>query len=91
MSINEVASKAKDLHELKAMIAELQAEADTLEDQIKAHMDAQGTDTLMAGPFRLSWKAITSSRFDTSAFKAAMPDLAERFMKATVTRRFTIA
>ena len=91
MSINELAIKAKDLHELKSMINELQVEADTIEDAIKAHMEAQGADTMTAGSFKLTWKAVTSNRFDSSAFKAAMPDLAERFMKATMTRRFTIA
>ena len=36
MGINELASKAKDLHELRSMINELQAEADTIEDEFKA-------------------------------------------------------
>lgn len=91
MSINDLAIKAKDLHEIKAMINELPAEADTIEDVLKAHMDEQGMETITAGSFKLSYKTISSSRFDSSAFKTAMPDLAERFMKATVTRRFTIA
>ncbi len=91
MGINDLAAKAKDLHELKAMINELQAEADTIEDEFKAFMEAQGADTITAGAFRLTWKAVTSSRFDTTGFKSAMPELAARFMKQTSTRRFTIA
>ena len=91
MGINELASKAKDLHELRSMINELQAEADTIEDEFKALMEAQGADTITAGPFRLTWKAVMSSKFDTTGFKSAMPELAARFMKQTTTRRFTIA
>lgn len=91
MGINELATKAKDLHELRSMINELQAEADTIEAEFKAFMEAQGADTITAGAFRLTWKAVTSSRFDTTGFKSAMPELAARFMKQTTTRRFTIA
>ena len=91
MSSNELATKAKDLHELRSMISELQAEADTIEAEFKAFMEAQGADTITAGAFRLTWKAVTSSRFDTTGFKSAMPELAARFMKQTTTRRFTIA
>ena len=90
MGTNDVAIKARELHELRSMIGELQAEADTIEGELKAFMDAQGADMIMAGAFRLTWKMITSTRFDTSAFKAVMPDLAARFMKQTSSRRFTI-
>ncbi|NCB37038.1 MAG: hypothetical protein EOM58_13485, partial [Clostridia bacterium] len=83
MSSNELATKAKDLHELRSMISELQAEADTIEAEFKAFMEAQGADTITAGAFRLTWKAVTSSRFDTTGFKSAMPELAARFMKQT--------
>jgi len=91
MGTNDLASKAKDLHELRSMIGELQAEAETIEGELKAFMDAQGAETIMAGAFKLTWRTINSSRFDTTAFKAAMPDLAARFMKQTTTKRFTIA
>ncbi len=38
----DFAAKAKDLHELRSMINELQAEADTIEDEFKALMEAIG-------------------------------------------------
>ena len=91
MGINELAIKAKELHDLRGMIEELQAEASSIEDTIKGHMEAQGAESLMAGGFKLTYKTITGSRLDTTAFKKAMPELAERFMKATSARRFTIA
>jgi hypothetical protein len=39
----------------------------------------------------VTWKAITSSRFDSTAFKKAMPELAAQYMKPTTVKRFTIA
>ena len=34
---------------------------------------------------------VTSSRFDSTAFKKAMPELAEHFTKSTTSRRFIVA
>ena len=89
MSIKEIEAKAKELQELKRMREELEAEIDSLEDQIKASMG--DSEQITAGAFKITWKAITSSRFDSSAFKKANPDLAAQFIKTSTVRRFSIA
>lgn len=89
MSINEIKNKAEELKELKAMREELDAEIAAIEDEIKQEMGDK--ETLIAGAFKITWKAITSSRFDSTAFKKANPELAAQFTKTTTTRRFTIA
>ena len=48
-------------------------------------------DTLTGADYKITWKAVTSSRFDSTAFKNAMPELAERFTKSSTSRRFTVA
>ena len=47
-------------------------------------------ETLLAGAFKVTWKAVTSSRLDSAALKKSLPEIAERFMKQTTTRRFCI-
>lgn len=89
MSIKEIEAKAKELQELKRMREELEAEIDSLEDQIKASMGDQ--EQIIAGGYKITWKAITSSRFDSSAFKKANPDLAAQFIKTSTVKRFSIA
>ena len=89
MSINEIKAKAEELKELKAMQEELAAEISAIEDEIKAAMGDQ--EQIIAGAFKITWKAVTSSRFDSSAFKKAMPELAAQYTKTTTTRRFTVA
>ena len=89
MSIREIEAKAKELQELKRMREELDAEIATLEDAIKASMGDQ--EQVIAGAFRITWKSITSSRFDSSAFKKANPDLAAQFIKTSTVKRFSIA
>ena len=89
MSINEMEVKARELRQLQALIEEAQAEAEAIKDAIKAAMG--DSESVQAGEYRITWKAVTSSRIDTTALKKALPDVAERFTKETVTRRFVIS
>lgn len=88
MSINEIKAKAAELKELKAMQEELAAEISAIEDEIKQAMGDQ--EQIIAGGYKITWKAVTSSRFDSTAFKKANPELAAQYTKTTTTRRFTI-
>ena len=89
MSINEMEVKARELRQLQALIEEAQAEAEAIKDAIKAAMG--DSESVQAGEYRITWKSVTSSRIDTSALRKALPDVAERFTKETVTRRFVIS
>ena len=88
MSNPNLEPKVKELMELRRMKEELDAEIQHIEDQIK---QAMGDDeTLIAGAFKVDWKTVVSSRIDTAALKKALPEIAERFMKQTTTRRFCV-
>ena len=89
MSINEMEVKARELRQLQALIEEAQAEAEAIKDAIKAAMG--DSESVQAGEYRITWRAVTSARIDTSALRKALPDVAERFKKETVTRRFMIS
>ena len=91
MSMNELQRKVDELRELRRMADDLSAEITALEDDIKAHMEDLSTDTLHGSDFKITWKAITSSRLDSKALKAAAPELWERFTKTITTRRFIVA
>ena len=86
MSISEMEVKARELRQLQALIEEAQAEAEAIKDAIKAAMG--DSESVQAGEYRITWRAVTSARIDTSALRKALPDVAERFTKETVTRRF---
>lgn len=89
MSITEMEARARELQELKRMREELEAEISAAEDAIKEAMN--GAEQVIAGPYKITWKAVTSSRVDTTALKREMPEIAERFLKTTTTKRFTVA
>ena len=90
MSTIELNQTAKDLLAVRAMIAELEAEAEALTDKIKGAMVDQGTETLFGDGWKASWKNVTSSRFDSKAFKAAHGDLYTEYSKTVTTCRFLI-
>lgn len=91
MSINEMDSRVKELRELRRMADELAAEIESITDSIKADMDAEGVDTISGVDWKVTYKTVTASRLDTSAFKKALPEIAAQFMKSTTSRRFCIA
>lgn len=80
-----------EIQELRAMQADLDAEIAALQDSVKQHMEANGTDTLQAGPFKVTWKAVTSTRIDTAALRKDLPEVWQEYGKTTTTRRFNVA
>lgn len=91
MSINEIASKVAELRELRRMADELQAEIDSITDTIKAHMTEQNTDTLTGTDYKITWKEVARNTIDGAALKKELPDIAARYTKTTVSRRFNVA
>lgn len=91
MSTNEMESKVKELRELRRMADEINAEIETLTDAIKAEMTARNTDTLTGADWKVTWKAVTSKRFDSAAFKKTHSELYEQYTKETTSKRFLIA
>lgn len=91
MSINEITANVSELRELRRMADEIQAEIEAIQDKIKEHMSAAGVDTLAGADYKITWKPVTSTRFDTTAFKRDNPGIAAAYIKTTTTRRFTLA
>lgn len=91
MSRQDIEGKVQEIRELKRMQEELSAELEALTCEIKTHMDAEVGDTISGTDWKVTYKAVTSSRIDTSALKKALPDLAQQFTKTTTARRFCIA
>ena len=89
MSTKELESKVRELRQLQALIEEAQAEAESIKDAIKAAMG--DSEALQVGEYRITWKAVTTARIDTSVLRKALPDVAAAFTRETTTRRFCVA
>lgn len=81
----------KELAEYIRMGEQIAATVDGLKDQLKEIMQAQGVDTLTRMEHKASYKAVSSSRIDTTALKRELPCVAAQYTRATKTRRFTFS
>ena len=88
MSNPNMEARVKELMELKRMKEELEAEITAIEDEIKQVMGEE--ELLLAGSYKVLWKAVTTSRFDSTKFKKDHAELAAAYTKTTTCRRFTI-
>ena len=91
MSINELENRIEKMQEWESLAAEAAAEADAIRDTIKAEMIDRNIEELQAGRFIIRWTSILTSRFDSTAFKKAMPDVYKAFLKQSASKRFTIS
>lgn len=87
--MKNIETMISELQEYKRMKDDLDAMIESLQDEIKAQMGDK--DTLVAGPFKVTWKVVTQSRLDGTALKKAMPEIAAQFTKTIQTRPFKVA
>ena len=68
----------------------LKKEAEAIETEVKAELEARGADQAETAHYRVFWKTVSSTRLDTKALKAERPEIYERYAVTAVTRRFTV-
>ena len=88
MNTNEIMSS---LAEYMRIADEIAAIIDGLKDQLKAAMQASGTDSIIGVEHKASYKTVLVSRINTAALKKAEPETAARYTRTTETKRFIFA
>ncbi len=89
MSEKEIVTNIRRIKRLQAKAEEINAEIATLQNSIKTVMGE--AEEMKAGEFKVRYKAVISSRFDTTAFKKTHEDLFSQYQKQSISRRFSIA
>ncbi len=69
MSTHEFENKVRRLKSLKNRQESLQQEIDQLQDDLMHQMDMMQAEEMQAGPFRVTFKWIDSTRFDDERFR----------------------
>ena len=85
---NNLDSLMREIAEYTRMAEEIGATLDSLKDTLKKHMEENGLDSIAGSEHKASYKAVTSSRIDTTALKRDMPEIAAKYTKTTNARRF---
>lgn len=88
----ELINAVAKIKKLKQQIDDLEKEKSILEDLIKDEMTKQDTDTLILGDgvFKVTWKEVSSDKFDSAAFKKEHNDLYEQYVKTSSYKRFAV-
>ena len=73
MERTDMEKAVQELRELRRMADELAHKIEGLQDGIKAQMDAEGLETVSGTDWKVTYKAVTTSRIDTAALKKALP------------------
>ena len=91
MSENSIITKIEELKEWEALAEEAKEQIEALRDELKAEMLMRGTEEMEAGQFIMRYQTITSNKFDNSAFKKALPDIYNAYLRQSISKRFSIA
>lgn len=91
MSTIDLESKITKMQEWEALAEEAKAEAEALRDEIKAELTNRNAEEVTTGKYIVRWTSVLSQRFDSTAFKRAMPDVYKAFTKQVSSRRFSVS
>ena len=81
----------KELAEMKAMQNEIAAAVDELQNEIKEYMQAAGKEVLQGNEHKATFKEVTSKRLDTMALKLDLPEVYDKYSKASTSMRFNFS
>ena len=91
MSTIDLEAKINQMQEWEALAEEAKAEAEALREEIKAELIRRNAEEVTTGKYIVRWTSVLSQRFDSTAFKRAMPDVYKTFTKQVSSRRFSVS
>lgn len=91
MTEKMIENRIRKLQALEGQIAELQEQADAIKGELKSDLEEKGLEELQTKNFIIRWKEIVSSKLDSKALKAALPEIYSQYCKDSKSRRFTVA
>jgi predicted phage-related endonuclease len=79
MGQNELEAKCRLYKDLVRIKEKTEDELEAVKDDIKAYMKQSGKEKDTAGCFKISYKEVSKTSFDTDAFKAEHQNLYEEY------------
>ena len=90
MNQQEASMYAELIRALESDRDEIDTRIEMLKDELKEYLKSQGVSSINAGKFKVYWTEYETHRLDTKAFKAAEPELYQKYEVASKQRRFSI-
>ena len=90
MSNQDLAAAVREFQEYRQLKEQAEAALKAIQARITNHMEQQGVAEMTVGVAKVSYKSVTSSRFNSNALKTANPDLYARYSTTSTCMRFTV-
>ena len=91
MTNDMIIQKVEKIKAIESFVKELEAEAESYKDEIKALMNSEAVETLTAGDYIIRWTSTLTSRFNTKKFKDDMGEAVyNAYLKQVASKRFSI-
>lgn len=88
LSPNKFESKLLRIDEIKELMSKLEEEKKQIEQEIQIEMGEN--EVALIGDRKVTWKSVTSNRFDSKKFAKDHPELYKKYVKQSSYRRFQI-
>lgn len=82
--------KLASLRRCRREMDTLKKEAEAIEEEVKAELEARGVEQVETAHYKVSWKTVAATRLDAKALKAERPEIYQRYAVASVSKRFTV-
>lgn len=90
MSNNELAQAVATIREYTRIKEEAEAIITAAQDKIKEHMTQQETDTINGTDYKITWKTVNGTKFDSKALEADHPGIIAKYTQQNLYRRFIL-
>ena len=91
MSRNELIAKIEALNEWEQLMEEAKTQVEAIKESLKDELIERNVEELEAGSYIIRYKTVSTSRFDSTAFKKHYTELYKAFLKQSTSHRFTIS
>ena len=90
MEDKQIDDRLTELRRYKHTVEELKEKMEAIESEIKAEMESRGVEQLLTKHYKVTWKAVSSTRLDTRALKEERPEIYARYAVTAESRRFMV-
>jgi predicted phage-related endonuclease len=91
MGTNELVEKIREYRELKRFAEEMMNAADSIGDELKAFMLAQGQEKMICGEYKLSYTDVSRTDIDRKRLKEERGEIFSQYSYSTVYKRFLVS
>ena len=90
MSNQDLAAAVREFQEYRQLKEQAEAALKAIQAKITGYMEQQGMAEMTVGVAKVSYKPVTSTRFNSNALKAANPDMYARYTTTSTSMRFVV-